>query len=199
MTTRLFTTLEEIAELFFQFGEEWALVGGLAVSAYVEPRFTRDIYVVVSVEGDGEAEAFVQIWRNAGFAIASVVEQERSGRLATIRSHRPGDEHRIVVDLMFASSGIEPEIAAEARDLELAPNLDVPVARPGHLVALKILSADPETRPQDELDLQQLVALIDEKERQSAQQGLRLIEQRGYHRGRDLQKRLDDILGDESS
>ena len=147
LTTRLLSTLEEMAGLFAQFGEEWALVGGLSVSAYVEPRFTPDIGVVVSVEGDREAEVFVQSWRHAGFTIASVVEQERSGRLATIRSHRPGDEHRTVVDLIFASSGIELEIAAEARDLELAPALEVSVARQGHLVALKVLSADPETRP----------------------------------------------------
>lgn len=190
-----------MAGLFAQFGEEWALVGGLSVSAYVEPCVTPDIGVVVSVEGDREAEVFVQSWRHTGFTIASVVEQERSGRLATIRSHRPGDEHRTVVDLIFASSGIELEIAAEARDLELAISLEVSVARQGHLVALKVLSADPadpETRPQYELDLEQLIDSLDEKERRAAQQGLRLIEQRGYDRGRDLQRRLDNLLGDVS-
>lgn len=32
-------------------GSPWALVGGLAVSARLEPRFTRDIDLAVSVAG----------------------------------------------------------------------------------------------------------------------------------------------------
>jgi hypothetical protein len=35
----------------------FALVGGLAVSVHVEPRFTRDIDLAVAVAGDAKAEA----------------------------------------------------------------------------------------------------------------------------------------------
>lgn len=40
-------------------GRRWALVGGLAVSARTEPRFTRDIDLVVSVANDADAERLV--------------------------------------------------------------------------------------------------------------------------------------------
>lgn len=37
----------------------WALVGGLALAARVEPRFTRDVDVVVAVRSDDDAETLV--------------------------------------------------------------------------------------------------------------------------------------------
>lgn len=43
------------------------------------------------------------------------------------------------MDLLFASSGIEHEIVAAADPLEVLPDLTVPVARTGHLIALKPL------------------------------------------------------------
>ena len=57
---------------------------------------------------------------------------------------------------MFASSGIEPEIAA-ADTLEIFAGLRVPVASVSHLLALKLLSRDDLTRPQDRTDLAELL------------------------------------------
>lgn len=34
----------------------WALVGGLAISARIEPRFTRDLDIAIAVENDARAE-----------------------------------------------------------------------------------------------------------------------------------------------
>lgn len=196
MSTHLLDTLGEVADLLEKFEQSWALVGGLAVSAYVEPRFTRDIDIVVSVTGDSEAEEIVRRWRTSGFEISSVVEQDETNRLATIRSQRPGAEHGVVVDLIFASSGIEPEIADGARSLELVSDLEVPVARPGHLVALKLLASDAEQRPQDRIDLEELAGTLDKGEIQAARSAVELIEERDYHRGRDLSAMLDDYLAD---
>ena len=56
------------------------------------------------------------------------------------------------MDLLFASSGIEPEIVAAADWVESVLGLRVRVARRGHLLALKLLSRSPE-RPQDQWDL----------------------------------------------
>ena len=52
-----------------------------------------------------------------------------------------------VIHLLFASSGIEPEVVAEAEPIELLPNLTIGVARTGHLIALKVLSRDDVRRP----------------------------------------------------
>jgi len=52
-----------------------------------------------------------------------------------------------VIDLLFASSGIEPEVVADAEPIELLPDLTMGVARTGHLLALKVLSRDDVSRP----------------------------------------------------
>lgn len=196
MTTTLFKTLTQAADILADLKKDWALVGGLAVSTYVEPRFTRDIDIAVAVEDDTEAEELTHAWASSGFVIESVIEQDIVDRLATIRTHRRGNEHGIVIDLLFASSGIEPEIAAQAQPIELAPRMVVPVARPGHLFALKLLSSDPKTRPQDSIDLDHLAAYLDADEREAARRAVRLIEERGFNRKRDLESLLDERLSE---
>ncbi|MGH4008507.1 MAG: hypothetical protein ACRDTH_10200 [Pseudonocardiaceae bacterium] len=67
----------------------------------------------------------------------------------------PGaDQLGAVVDVLFATAGIESEIVAAAEVLEVLPGLLMPVATAGHLVALKLLARDDETRPQNASDLQ---------------------------------------------
>jgi hypothetical protein len=43
-----------------EFGARFALVGGLAVSAWGEPRYTRDVDLAVGVDGDEEAEQVIR-------------------------------------------------------------------------------------------------------------------------------------------
>jgi hypothetical protein len=101
-----------------------------------------------------------------------------------------------VVDLLFASSGIEAEIVAAAEPLEILPGLVVPVARAGHLVALKLLARDDESRPQDAADLVALRAALTVRDRADADAAVQLVVERGYHRGRDLVGLLTGYLGD---
>lgn len=103
-------------------GLEWALVGGFAVSARAEPRFTRDVDVAVAVEDDHAAEVLVN-----------------------------------------------------------------------GLIAVKLLARDDESRPQDLADLRALREAADQDELELARAAVGLIEQRGYHRGRDLAAALADL------
>jgi hypothetical protein len=66
-------------------GAQFAVVGGHAVSARTEPRFTRDIDLAVAVAGDRQAESLVGRLVQRGFRIVALVEQEATGRLATVR------------------------------------------------------------------------------------------------------------------
>ena len=99
-----------------------------------------------------------------------------------------------MVDLLIASSGIEPEISDEARQIEIVAGLIIPVARPGHLFALKLLAADRDERPQDEIDLKHLSQIIVDEESKAARRAVGLIEERGFDRGRDLKAMLDAHL-----
>lgn len=167
-------------------GVRAALVGGLAVSVRTEPRFTRDVDLAIAVEDDRAAEALVHELRGEGYVVRAVVEQEERRRLATVRLLPPGvPEQGAVVDLLFASSGVEPEIVGLADRLEVFPAVLVPVARTGHLVATKLLSKT-DRRPQDAADLEALRAHLTPDETELARTAVALIEQRGYARGRSL-------------
>ena len=172
----------------------FALIGGLAVSARTEPRFTRDADLAVALEGDAEAQALVHELRRLGYGIGSIVEQEAVGRLATVRLTPFPAPQAPVVDLLFASSGIEPEVVAGAEPIEVLPHLTLPVASSGHLIALKVLSRDDARRPQDLVDLRTLLQAASAADLKLARDALALIAARGYDRGRDLLADINSLL-----
>ncbi len=193
--SRLARTLGLTLDSLDSLGARAALVGGLAVSARTEPRFTRDLDLAVAVRDDTAAEALLAELMTAGFRLLTTVEQDAAGRLATARLVPPGEaDDELVVDLLFASSGIEPEIVAAADPLELFPGLTVPVAVPGHLLALKVLSLDDATRPQDRLDVHALATAATPEDLQMARRALATIAERGFARQQDLAGKLDGLL-----
>lgn len=170
----------------------FALVGGLAVSIRTEPRLTRDVDVAVAVADDEEAERVVRGLRSDGLIPAATLEHAATGRLASVRLERAGSG--IVADLLFASSGIEVEIVHAAEVLEVLPGLNVGVAQPGHLVALKLLSRAVD-RPQDEADLRALLFGASNADIDFAREAVAMIETRGYSRGRELSRDLRELIG----
>ena len=192
--TALETALRQICGDLTETRHVFALVGGLAVSARTEPRFTRDADIAVAVASDAEAETLVRNLRSTGYEIEAVVEQEAVGRLATARLRRSPEHTSPVIDLLFASSGIEPEIVAGADAIELLPQLRVRVATTGHLIALKVLARDDVTRPQDVADLRMLLRVASAIDITRARAALTLISKRGYHRGRDLDAEFERLL-----
>jgi hypothetical protein len=173
----------------------WALIGGLAVSARARPRFTNDVDFAVGVPGDREAEALVHSLLGQGYRVLACLEHERLGRLSTVRLLPPGqDEDGIIADLLFASCGIEAELASAATDLEALPGVRLPVATVGHLLAMKLLAMDDRRRPLDRTDIMALLEKADEQEIQRAREAISLIEQRGFSRGKDLRGLLESFL-----
>jgi hypothetical protein len=175
-------------------GARFALVGGIAVSARADPRFTRDLDLAVAVPGDAAAEALVAALRARGYGPRATVEQEAVGRLARVRRTPPREpEDGAVVDLLFASSGIEGEIVDAAEDVEVLPGLRVPVATLARLLALKVLSRDDNRCPQDRGDLRALMARCGADDLRAAEEAASLIGNRGYARGRDLVAALREL------
>jgi predicted nucleotidyltransferase len=193
--TPLRDALASIAPALRKLDAKFALVGGLAVSARTEPRFTRDIDLAVAVPADKEAEALVHNLRTHGYHPVAHLEQEATGRLATVRL-QAGGATGTVIDLLFASSGIEPEVVAAAEPLEVLPGVRVPVARLSHLLALKVLSREDRSRPQDRADALTLLAAAQPADLDETRQALALIGRRGYARGRDLAHELSRLIAD---
>lgn len=167
----------------------FALVGGLAVSIRAEVRFTRDVDLAVVVRDDADAEALVRELSAVGYRALVVVEHEIAKRLSTARLAGP---EGVVVDLLFASSGLEREIAMRAEPMNLPDIGTIPVARAEELLAMKILSMR-DARLQDRLDAQRLVetGLVDIE---AVRADLELIRERGFDRGQDLEAKLDSVL-----
>lgn len=168
----------------------WALIGGLAVSVRSVPRFTKDLDFAVAVAGDPEAEDVVHRLRGRGYRPAEVLEQDYVGRLSGVRLERAGSD--VVVDLLFASSGIEGEVVAGATRLEVLPGLSVPVATVGHLIALKVLAG----RNQDLTDLEALIPGASAADLDAARSGAKLIQERGFNREQDVVADLDKLIAD---
>jgi hypothetical protein len=166
----------------------------LAVSVRTVPRFTKDGDIAVSVASDSEAERLVFDVARDGFRIVTLIEQTATGRLATARLALTGGDDDAVVDLLFASCGIEPEVVAAADPTELFPGVIAPVAQIGHLIALKVLSRNDDTRPQDIIDLRALIVEATDADLDLARASLDLIAERGFDRGKDLQAEYASVL-----
>lgn len=194
---RLYAALVHLDRDLTALGCRWALIGGLAVGARAEPRTTRDIDVVIAVADDRQAETLIFDLKARGYGLLSHhFEQDAQDRLSTVRLTvlKQGLEG-VNVDLLFASSGIEHEIAAAADLFEKEPGFAIPLAKTGHLLALKVLAYRPE-RGQDFNDAKALAQVADAKELQRARDALRLIRRRGYDRekGEALFATLEDVL-----
>jgi len=167
-----------------------ALIGGLAISVRSAPRFTKDLDFAVAVADDPEAEDVVHRLRGRGYQPAEILEQDYVERLSGVRLEQRGSD--VVVDLLFASSGIEGEVVASATRLEVLPNLLIPVATTGHLIALKVLAG----RNQDLTDLEALIPDASAADLDVARSGVRLIQARGFSREQDVVADLDKLIAD---
>lgn len=195
--TRLAIALARIVADLHSARRRFALVGGVAISVRAAPRFTRDLDLAVAVGDDREAEALVREMFARGYRLLAQVEQESTGRLATVRFVAPGsDAGGMVVDLLFASSGIEEEVVRDAEPVEIVPGVVVPVARREHLIAMKVLARDDRRRPQDHDDLKELLVRADAAELDRAELAVELIERRGFARGKDLVSELRTLIAE---
>lgn len=184
----------QIVQVVRELGHRCALVGGLAVSARARERFTKDIDFAVAVATDAEAEALALAMQRRGFPLRVVIEQEKKGRVATLRFLDPVlDAEEPTIDLLCASSGIEREIVAAAGQMRLAPGADVPVASLAHLVAMKVLSVS-DAREQDRSDLRALLEAASDRDLVDARAAVALIAKRGFHRDKDVVAELEQMI-----
>jgi hypothetical protein len=119
-----------------------------------------------------------------------VLEQDYVERMSGVRLERGGSD--VVVDLLFASSGIEAEVVAGATRLEVLPQLTAPVASTGHLIALKVLAG----RNQDLTDLEALIPGASASDLDLARGAVKLIQERGFNREQDVVADLEKLVAD---
>jgi hypothetical protein len=174
-------------------GARWVFVGGVAVSTLAYSRFTNDVDVVVAVAEDAEAERLVHSMTLRGYEPGPQFKRD-DGRLATVRLICPPDDGiQVVLDLLFANTGIEDVIVRDAQIINVYPTFLAPVATVGHLVAMKLVAVRP-GREHDERDLIELLDGIGPEELARARAAIAAITASGSAVGRDLSAMLDDYL-----
>lgn len=185
-TGALSTVIRDLAALKVGY----ALVGGLAVSVRGEVRFTRDIDIAIGVDSDAGAEALIFELARLGYRVVATIEQSNTGRLATARLETDSD---ILLDLIFATTGIEPDIVRRATTIDLPGAGRIPVASPEDLLVMKVLSMSDE-RPQDRMDARGLLRANPDLDLDAVRQSLQKIEESGNHRQQDLAAKLDSLI-----
>ncbi len=171
-------------------GRAWALVGGLAVAVRGEPRFTREFDAAVAVDTDRAFEQLVHALQQRGYRIASLLQHEPTGRLATVRMRSSSGT---IVDLLASSCGFDNEVVERATRVHIPSVGDIPVARAEELLAMKVLAFEP-ARRHDRSDALGILELNPELDLASVRQTLQLVSERGFDRGRDLMARLDSLV-----
>lgn len=167
----------EVLAIFDLLGCRFALVGGLAVSIRSDRRFTKDIDFSVLVATDKEAEQIIYRFQSSGFIVTSLLENKKLNRISTIRLQTPEASNTDPdFDLLFFASGIEDLITHHADILPIIPHKKGPVATIGHLIAMKTLSFDEIKRPQDLIDIGNLLRIATEKDLFLAREAVKKID-----------------------
>ncbi len=197
MATLLQAVLSQATAVLEAAEVDFCLVGGLAVGNRAALRFTRDVDLAIATADDRESEAITRVFLSSRYGFLATVKQDDTDRFATLRLRPPApngwnDEEEVIpiLDILFASSGIERETVAAATPVLVGPDLLVKTAAIPHLIAMKLLSVR-DGRPQDRPDLIALIQAATEKDLQEVEKLLELIAERGATRGRDLPKSFE--------
>lgn len=193
MQSRLYDSLESIRDIFSQLGIKYCLVGGMAVSIRASERTTKDIDFAISVSLDSEAEILIRSLHSKGFRSSTLIENVRAKRISTVRMMRSKGP-QFYIDLIFCACGIEQEVVQASTEVEILPNIFMPVATSSSLIAMKLVSVDNQSRPTDSADLKSLLLNASDLEIKEARSLSALIHERGFNRGRDLVHNLNQIL-----
>ena len=139
---------EALVSFFEERRIDYALIGAFALMAYGYARFTRDVDFVVRKENKEHIIAFVEslgyetIYKSEGFS-NHVHPISSLGR----------------IDFVYVGESSADKIFSEVRRLKLFKNINLPVASPEHIVALKVFAIknDPQRFHSEMADIKALM------------------------------------------
>jgi len=193
--------LRTVARDLNKLGANWALVGGLAVSVRSEPRTTKDIDLLVAPQSSSSSDPMEQTGSIAerleklGYRnLQILMHMEPTHRLGMRVELPEVSKGSIPIDILEKTCGIESEIVLDAEPIEIFPRVIVPVASLAHLLAMKVLSNNDSDRLRDQVDIQQLLNHATKQDIDKARSSLDLIQQRGFSRGKELNKEFASLI-----
>ena len=143
--------IPEMAAALSLHGFRHALIGGVAVGVWVEPRATKDIDFVVGAKL-GDVEAVLHAARNAGFSVdAEEVERLKHSYMTRVWASDAEGEP-FMIDLLLDEHPFYGSLLARGRQ-QLVDGKTVSIASVEDLVLMKVLAA----RPRDIADVSHLI------------------------------------------
>ena len=126
----------------------YAVVGGIAMSFHDEPRFTRDIDLLIHPD---DADAMIRVMHGVGYFEASEPFTLTDAGLRLHRFIKTEGEDHLLVDVLFGGDNRHREIVAAATDQPWSEGV-VKVARKADLIWLK----EQRNSDQDRVDIARL-------------------------------------------
>lgn len=138
----------EVHTFFSELGVPYAIIGGMAVQRWGEPRFTQDVDVTVAAPPD-DLEGFVRaIVARFTSRVEDAVTFARRTRVVLVRA-----SNSCGVDISLALPGYEDEVMRRAVDYELEPGKVVRMCSAEDLIIHKAVAG----RPRDVRDIEGIV------------------------------------------
>ncbi len=148
MLDDLIQSVIQIQKCLGEAGVSSAVVGGLAVAVWGEPRLTRDVDVKVSLQRD-QATHLLSLLKPDYTFLSDNPEQtlKRMGMLFI------QDASNLRLDLLLADTPFDVQAIQRARLVEIQPGQTITVCTPEDLIVYKMISI----RPRDREDVQGIV------------------------------------------
>jgi predicted nucleotidyltransferase len=129
--------VEKVVRVLEELRVPYMLVGSVGSGAWGEPRFTRDIDVVVSLTPDDIA-AMVRAFPLPDYYVSAEAARAAVASGGQFNVIHPGSGHKVDFVMARRDAWGERQMARR-RTVELAPNLEVCVAAPEDIILGKML------------------------------------------------------------
>ena len=132
---------------------DYALIGGVAVAFHTEPRFTKDIDLLIR---ECELGRVTEVLKREGYFESAVPRTFKSSKIILHRFMKVKDRDEMIVDVMIAGDDRHEQIIANALEAESKGTGIVRVADKADLIWLK-------RKRNSKLDQADIENLTDEK------------------------------------
>ncbi len=131
----LFESLVALQARLNEAGISSAVVGGMAVGIWGEPRVTRDVDVKVLLTRDDAAHLLEALGSDYQPLIEDPLRSLSNTGVLFVR-----DERETRLDLLLSETAFDAEVIRRAQPVELAPGLEAQVCSPEDLIIYKLVS-----------------------------------------------------------
>ncbi|MCS7178600.1 MAG: hypothetical protein RML46_11560 [Anaerolineae bacterium] len=145
---RLIEAALELHEFLTRHAIPYAVIGGVAVQAWGEPRLTLDLDLTVMTPPEGAAALVHRLLERFVPRVPDPVAFARRTRVVLIRASNGCD-----VDISLGVPGYEEDLIRRAVDYEVAPGQTIRLCSPEDLIIHKAVAG----RPQDLVDITGIV------------------------------------------